>query len=64
MSAMNNLKMKLRNAIYNSIKKYKIGTCLVVQWLRHHAPSVGGPDSIHGQGTRSYMPRQRLGTAK
>ena len=31
------------------------GTSLVVQWLRLHAPTVGGPGSIPGQGTRSYM---------
>ncbi|TEA38804.1 hypothetical protein DBR06_SOUSAS610174, partial [Sousa chinensis] len=28
---------------------------LVVQWLRLHAPSAGGPASIPGQGTRSHM---------
>ena len=31
-------------------------TSLVVQWLKHHAPNAGGPDSIPGQGTRSHMP--------
>ena len=31
------------------------GTSLVVQWLRLHAPNVGGPASIPGQGTRSCM---------
>ena len=25
------------------------------QWLRLHAPNVGGPDLIPGQGTRSHM---------
>ena len=36
-------------------KKNKIGTSLVVQWLRLHAPNAGGPRSIPGQGTRSRM---------
>ena len=31
------------------------GTALVVQCLRLHTPSAGGPDSIPGQGTRSHM---------
>ena len=31
------------------------GTSLVIQWLRLHAPSVGGPGSILGQGTRSHV---------
>ena len=31
------------------------GTSLVVQWLRLHVPKAGGPGSIPGQGTRSYM---------
>ena len=33
------------------------GTSLVVQGLRLHAPNVGGPDSIPGQGNRSHMPQ-------
>ena len=32
-----------------------LGTFLVVQWLRLHAPNAGGPGSIPGQGTRSLM---------
>ncbi|TEA42194.1 hypothetical protein DBR06_SOUSAS6810117, partial [Sousa chinensis] len=32
---------------------------LVVQRLRLHAPNAGGPGSIPGQGTRSYMPQLR-----
>ena len=31
-------------------------TCLVVRWLRLHAPSAGSLDSIPGQGTRFHMP--------
>ncbi|TEA31844.1 hypothetical protein DBR06_SOUSAS8310075, partial [Sousa chinensis] len=33
------------------------GTSLVVQQLRLHAPNVGVPGSIPGQGTRSHMPQ-------
>ncbi|TEA37244.1 hypothetical protein DBR06_SOUSAS10010020, partial [Sousa chinensis] len=32
-----------------------MGTSLVVQWLRLHAPSAGSRGSIPGQGTRSHM---------
>ena len=35
------------------------GTSLMVQWLRLHAPSVGGPGSIPCQGTRIRMPQLR-----
>ena len=38
----------------SSFKKWKLGTSLVVQWLRLCAPNVGGPGSIPGQGTRSH----------
>ena len=31
------------------------GTSLVVQWLRLHALSAGGPGSIPGQGTKSHV---------
>ena len=37
---------------------------LVVQWLRLHIPSAGGPGSILGQGTRSHMPQQRPSAAR
>ena len=33
----------------------KVGTSLVVQWLRLHAPNAGGLGSIPGRGTRSHM---------
>ena len=36
------------------------GTSLVVQWLRLHAPNVGGVGSIRGQGTRFQGPRLRV----
>ena len=35
--------------------KGSVGTSPVVQWLRLHAPSAGGPASIPGQGTTSHM---------
>ena len=37
------------------IKMNKLGTSLVVQWLRLHTPNVGDPGSIPGQGTSSNM---------
>ena len=32
----------------------------VVQWLRLCVPSVAGPGSIPGHGTRSHMPQLRV----
>ena len=32
-----------------------LGTSLMVQWLRLHAPNAGGLGSIPGPGTRSHM---------
>ena len=46
------------------VKELTLGTSLVVQWLRLHAPSAGGPGLIPGQGTGSHMPQLRPGTAK
>ena len=40
-----------------SFKNNHKGISLVVQWLRLHAPSAGGPGSIPGQGTRFRMPQ-------
>ena len=37
-----------------------MGTSLVVQRLRFHAPSSGGPGLIPGQGTRSHMQQLRV----
>ena len=34
------------------LKRGKIGTSLVVQWLRLNTHYAGAPDSILGQGTR------------
>ena len=41
-------------------KHKQVGTSLVVQWLRLHTPSAGGPGSIPGRGTRSHMPQLRV----
>ena len=38
------------------IKKSFVGTILVVQWIRLHAPNAGGLASIPDQGSRSHMP--------
>ena len=32
-----------------------LGTSLIIQWVRLHAPNAGGPASIPDQGTRSRM---------
>ena len=37
------------------LKTGKIGTSLVVQWIRLRAPNAGGLGSIPGQGSRSHM---------
>ena len=36
-------------------KWHILGTSLVVQWVRFHAPNAGGPSSIPDQGTRSHL---------
>ena len=38
----------------------QLGTSLVVQWLRLCTPNAGGPGSIPGGGTRSYMLQLRV----
>ena len=40
--------------------KRLVGTSLEVQGLRLCTPNAGGPGSIPGQGTRSYMPQLRV----
>ena len=43
----------IANQIQQHIKKIiHHGTSLVIQWLRLHTPSAGGPGSSPGQGTR------------
>ena len=34
---------------------HALGSSLVVQWLRLHAPNAGGSGSIPAQGTRYHM---------
>ena len=41
-----------------AIQEMTRDTSLVAQWLRLHALSVGSPNLISGQGTRSHMPRE------
>ena len=46
------------------LKESQLGTSLVTQWLRLHAPNAGGPFSIPDQGTRSHISQLRPSTAK
>ena len=53
--------LKLLKKIKSSYQKFWYrGTSLVVQGLRHHTPSAGGPGSIPGQGTWYHMPQLRV----
>ena len=45
----------LNAAALVSIRKVGLGTSLVAQWIRRHAPNAAGWGSIPGQGTRSHM---------
>ena len=45
---------------WRKIKTKDTGTSLVIQWPRLCTPSVEGPGSIPGQGTRTYMLRLRV----
>ena len=40
-------------------KPSSLRTCLMIQWLRLHAPNAGGLGSIPGEGTRSHMKQLR-----
>ena len=42
------------------LKQDRLGTSLVVQWLRLHTLYVGGPGLIPGQGTRYHMPQLKI----
>ena len=46
------------------LEKKHLGTSLVAQWLRLHAPNTGDQGLIPGQETRSHMQQLRPGTAK
>ena len=41
-------------------RNHRVGTSLVVQWLRLHASTARGPGSIPGWGTGSHMPQLRV----
>ena len=43
-----------------ALKMHKTGTCLVLQWLRLHAPNADSLSSIPGQGARPRMPQLRI----
>ena len=45
--------------MYKAFKMIKLGTSLVVQWLRLRAPNAGGPGLSPGQVTKSRMPQLR-----
>ena len=45
----------------NNHRNVRLGTSVVVPWLRTQAPKTGSPGSIHGQETRSHMPQLRPG---
>ena len=55
---------QITNGIFQRTKTINLfnlyaGSSLIVQWLRLHAPSAGGPGSIPCQGTRTQMPQLR-----
>ena len=37
-------------------KKFKLGTSLAVEWLRHHACTLGGTGSMPGRGAKIPHP--------
>ena len=51
--------LKVRSAIHLH-RNHRVGTSLVVQWLRLHASTARGPGSIPGWGTGSHMPQLRV----
>ena len=46
--------------VFESVHSCSPETSLVVQCLRFHALSTGGPGSIPDQGTRAHMPQLRV----
>ena len=48
-------KLMLGNWV-STCKRVKLGTSLVIQWLRLCVPKAGGPGLIPDQGTRSHIP--------
>ena len=49
----------LLGVIPGGLELQRIGTPLLVQWLRLHAPNAGGLGLILDQGTRSYLQQIR-----
>ena len=55
--------MTIKDLLYSmgDSPQYSVmGTSLVVQGLRLHAPSAGGPGLIPGQAARSHMPQLKV----
>ena len=52
------------NTTIFQLKKKKIGTSLVVQWLRLHTPKAGSLGLMPGHGTRPHMLQLRPSMAK
>ena len=53
------LSLEKENQISVTIKMWRKGTSLVVQWLRLCTPNAGGLGSIPGWGTSSHMTQQK-----
>ena len=52
------------NIVKRSLKIRRLGTSLMVQWLRLHVPNAWGLGSIPGQGIKSHMQQLRLRAVK
>ena len=52
--------MDFLNRLFFTIKKSKMGTSLVVRWLRLCAPNAGGPGLIPAQEIISHLPQLRV----
>ena len=57
-------RLKQLSTAKTDIKSGALGTFLMVQGLRLSTPHAGGPGSIPGQGTRTYMPELQPSMAK
>ena len=54
------MRLILSKSVNLKKKKKRLGTSLVVQWLRLHAASAEDPSLIAGQGTRSHMLKPKI----
>ena len=45
------------DVLFLQVEEVNLGTSLVVQWLRFHAPNARGLGTIPGQDARSHMPQ-------